>query len=243
VEPVLLLMAAMAVVGVGIYVSWRRDQQRRAMLLQFAQGRGWRLTPSDDALPERWTEPPFGLGDHRRATNVLTGADPAGRPLVAFDYSYQTHSTDSKGNTTTQTHRFAVCALQLPAYLPRLTVTTENVLTRLGNAVGVTSDIELESEDFNRAFRVHSADPKFASDVLSPRVMETLLARRHLSWRIDGADIICWEDGRLSPAGVLEAASLLGVVVAGVPSFVWHDHGLAADPPRQPEPPRQGADL
>ena len=40
-----------------------------------------------------------------------------------------------------------------------LQVTPENLLTRLGNALGL-GDIELESEDFNRRFRVHANDPQ-----------------------------------------------------------------------------------
>ena len=116
-------------------------------------------------------------------------------------------------------------SLQLPAYLPRLQVTPENILTRIGNALGL-DDIELESEDFNRKFRVHADDPKFASDVLSPRTMQALLAQPAVSWRFEGSDIVGWEEGKLSPTRALALASTLNLVVDGIPSFVWHDHGV-----------------
>lgn len=216
----LVLLAGMIAVGVWM---WQQDQKRRQALATFALNRGWTYAPSDDSWVERWTGPPFGQGDHRHARNVMTGTL-SGEPLVAFDYSFQTHSTDGKGNTTTTTHRYAVCALHLPAYLPRLQVTPENLFTRFGNALGL-DDIELESEDFNRRFRVHANDPKFASDVLSPRTMQTLLSRPAFSWRIDGADIVSWQNGRLTPTDLLMAASTMSSVMAGIPSFVWRDHG------------------
>jgi hypothetical protein len=144
-------------------------------------------------------------------------------PFVAFDYKYETHSTDGKGNRTTTTHRYGIAALQLSAHLPRLQVTPENVFTRLGNVFGL-DDIELESEDFNRRFRVHCNDRKFACDVLTPRTMEALLKQRDLSWRFDGTDIVGWNDGRLTPATVLAMTSQLRTVVDGIPSFVWKDH-------------------
>ena len=85
-------------------------------------------------------------------------------------------------------------------------------------------DIELESEDFNRRFRVHSDDRKFACDVLSPRTMEALLARPDARWRIEGVDILTWRDGRITPDAVASMTFDLQTVVAGIPSFVWKDH-------------------
>jgi hypothetical protein len=90
------------------------------------------------------------------------------------------------------------------------------------------SDVELESEDFNRRFRVHASDPKFASDVLTPRTMQALLAQDCVSWRIRGTDILGWYGGKMEPAGVQAAVATLQTVVDGIPSFVWHDHGLGS---------------
>jgi len=113
--------------------------------------------------------------------------------------------------------------LQLAAFLPTLQVTPENVLTRIGHSLGL-DDIDLESEDFNRRFRVHASDRKFASDVLTPRTMQSMLARPAVSWRIAGTDILTWVDGRMTPLAVTKALSTLELVVDGIPSFVWKDH-------------------
>ena len=218
---VLLWVLGGAGVAVAAWYAWRREQQRRQVIMTFARGKGWAYRSRDDALADRWTGPPFGEGSRRRTANVLDGRW-AELPMTAFDYSYQTQSSDGRGNTTTQTHRFAVCVLHLPGWLPSLSVVPETLFSRIGNLL-TGDDIELESEDFNRRFRVRAGDRRFASDVLTPRTMELLLARRPLRWRVSGADIICWDDGELTVPRLLEAAATLADVVAGIPSFVWKD--------------------
>ena len=222
----LLFLLVAVVIGVGVYFNYKREQKRRALLTEWAAANKWTLLDEDDQWCSRWQGNPFNEGDHRRARNVLTGTW-KGKPFVSFDYSFQTHTSDGKGGTSTQTHHYAVSAVSLPAYLPRLQVTPESLLTRFGNAVGF-ADIELESEDFNRAFRVHANDPKFASDVLTARTMQLLLSRPRISWRIEGSDILCWQSGEQQPVAVNAAVSTMLDVVEGIPSFVWHDHGYDA---------------
>lgn len=217
-----LFVAAFPVAGYLAYRSWQQDQRRRQQIRTWATNNGYGYEAEDDAWCERWSGQPFDEGDHRRAENVVNGT--AGkRGFVAFDYSFQTHSSNGKGGRTTETHRYAVTAVQLPAFLPTLQVTPENVLTRMGHALGL-DDIDLESEDFNRKFRVHANDRKFASDVLTPRTMQALLARPSMSWRISGTDILSWAEERMTPLLVTKAASTLELVIDGIPSFVWKDH-------------------
>lgn len=217
-----VLFAAFPLVAFLAYRSWRQEQQRREQLLAWATTNGYGFSVRDDTWCSRWSGAPFGQGDDRRALNVVTGRH-ADRPFVAFDYIYETHSTDSKGNRTTQTHNFVVTALQLSAWLPTLQVTPESVFSRIGNVLGF-DDIELESEDFNRRFRVHAQDRKFACDVLNPRTMEALLHAPEASWRIEGVDILTWSTGRLLPASLAPMTATLDLVLTGIPSFVWKDH-------------------
>jgi len=221
-----VLVLGIAVACTLFYLKWRSEQKRRDLLVQWAAANKWSFAARDDSWAERWQGTPFGEGSSRHARNVLTGQW-KGRPFSSFDYSYETYSSNGKGGTTTETHYFAVSAVTLPTYLPSLQVTPANLLSRLGNALGL-SDIELESEDFNRAFRVHANDPKFASDVLTARTMQMLLGRPRFSWRIEGGDILCWHDGEQHPAEVTARVATLLDVVAGIPSFVWHDNGYDA---------------
>jgi len=219
----LLPVAFAAIAVTALWWGWHSAKKRREMLHQFALGNGWTWTHRDDACTQQFAGAPFGQGDHRRATNVLRG-DFRGRPMVAFDYSYQTHSTDSNGHRSTTTHRYAICALGLPASVPTFELTPEGFLGRVGTVLGI-QDIELESEDFNRRFRVRCDDPKLAYDVLPPRTMEALLARPALHVRLRGADALCWEDGSHSPAELVVRLDTLATMLDGVPAYVWSDLG------------------
>lgn len=203
------------------------ERKRRERMMQFALARGWTYVGEDPSLVDRWPGDPFGQGDHRRARNVLSGRE-SGREFTAFDYSYQTHATDSKGRRTTTTHRYGVCAVPLPAPLGPVEVRPEDLFSRATGAIGLRSDIDLESEDFNRRFQVSAGDPKLASDLLPPRTMQYLLSVQPEAFRTCGTHLVSWHNGRLDPAEVVRTCGVLDRVIEGVPSFVWRDAG--ADP-------------
>ena len=214
------------VVAAGVLVGgYLLDKKRRERLMQYALMRGWTYAGEDPSLVDRWPGDPFGKGDHRRARNVLTGTE-SGRPFTAFDYSYQTHSTDSKGHRNTTTHRWTVCVVPMPAWLGQVQVVPENLFHRMADAVGLLTDIDLESEAFNRKYRVSASSAKLASDILTPRTMEYLLSVDAEGWRTCGTDLVGFAQGRLDPAEVVRTAAILGRVQDGIPSFVWHDAGV-----------------
>jgi len=149
----LLLVVLAAVAG---YLAARR---RRQQLLDLTASRGWTFAEEEPRLVDRFTGPPFGLGYDRRATNVAYGTHD-GRDLVAFDYEYTIDSGSGKDRTSSA-HRFSVLGLSMRAILPPLTVDPENFLERFVGRI-TDSDIDLESETFNRAFTVSCPDRKFA---------------------------------------------------------------------------------
>lgn len=227
-SPVLLfLLGALLVAALGLF-TWWMDQKRAAALREFCRSTGWSYAASDSSLPARWTCHPFFEGRQRRARNIIRGSvgvAPNIHEFVAFDYSYVTEHSDGDGHNVKTTHRYQIYAIPLPAYFPALQVTPENMLTRVGAGLG-GQDIDLESEDFNRRFRVQCPDPKFACDVLTPRTMHALLLQPPLHFRFEGKDLLCWESGVLKTTSLLERTSTLAAVVAGIPSFVWRDYGI-----------------
>lgn len=229
--PWLFAVGAVAVVVGGFLL----EQKRRERVMLFARNRGWRFVAEDPLLVDRWDGDPFGKGERRRARHVLTGVE-NGRPFTAFDYSYVTRSTDSKGHTSTTTHRFGVCAVPLPAPLGTVEVLPEDLFTRAAGAAGLLASIDLESEDFNRRFRVLASDRKLASDVLTPRTMHFLIAAQPEAWRLQGRHILSWHPGRLEPAEVVRTCALLGRVLDGIPSFVWKDAGARPASGYDPQP-------
>lgn len=219
----LFAIVIIAVVAFAIW-SYKRNQKRVGALQQYALASGWAYVGRDDRQWTRWQQAPFNEGFDRRALNVLTGHH-GGHDMVAFDYTYKTRTSDGRGNSSTQTHHYRVCALAMKTWLPSLEVGPENALTRLGNVMGM-HDIELESEDFNRRFRVRANDHKFAYDVLSPLTIQKLLAMPAYHWRIDGQTIVSWGLGTLDIPDLLPRLAALAAVVDGIPEFVWHDNGV-----------------
>lgn len=222
-DPVLIVVLGLVVVGAVIWFNYAAAKKRREEFAAFAAQQGLAYTPENNGLARQWSGEPFERGDHRRAKNVLTGAF-QGRQIVAFDYSYQTHSTDSKGQRTTQTHKFGVVVMQLPGPLPHLQVTHEGIFGgAVANALGFR-DLQFESDQFNRAFRVKADDERFGHAVVHPRMMELLLARGEIGWRIEGNSLIGWDSGAHDPAEVTNRLHLLQQVIDQVPPYVWRDY-------------------
>lgn len=212
----------LAVAGVVAYLKHKRGQQHTAELFAYATARGWRFSADDPYdLLDRWDGPPFDVGRSREVANVIT-TEIDGQALVAFEYTCVVgHGKHSHSET------YSVVALGMPCALPGLHVAPEDILSRFGTALGV-EDIDLESEDFNRLFRVRCPAPKFAHDVLTPRTMEALLAIGPVDLRFAGSDAINVAYGELWPDEIDARVHALRTLVAGVPPFVWRDRGVVA---------------
>ncbi|MEU8224392.1 hypothetical protein [Kribbella sp. NPDC048915] len=231
----LLAVLLAIVVGVGLfYFNYYRAKKRRELFAGFAAQHGWSYLPADNSLARQWMGTPFGTGDNWRVRNVLSGAY-NGHPMVAFDYSFQTHTSNGKGQRRTTTHHFGVVVLQLPGPLPHLEVTHEGIFGgAVANALGFR-DIQFESDQFNRAFRVKADDERFGHALITPRMMELLLQRGEIGWRIEGNSLVGWDKGAHDPAEVLNRLALLEQVVLNVPGYVWRDY--AGVDPRVGQPP------
>jgi len=212
----LIVVGTGALVGFGLWLQYRRNQAVQA----WARSIGWTYLGTDPSLPSRWRTRPFGIGDSRRTAELMTGVY-QGRPATAFRYSYTTGSGKNKSTSV-----FHVVVVPLPAYLPNLELTPEGIGSRLAETFG-GEDIQFESDEFNRAWRVECGMEKFAYDVITPRLMERLLRSdaAGLSIRIDGTDVLCWSTGEQSLEALAPRLELLAAVRDAVPGFVWRDSG------------------
>jgi hypothetical protein len=218
-EIALVVIVVVAVV-VGAYLTSRYiTQKRRDALAAAARGLGYRYSVDD---PFDTLALPFSLferGDGRGVENVLWGL--AGNLAVRLcDYWYYDESRDSKGTRHRSYHRFSCAMTSIDAYAPGLAVGRENVLTRLGGALGF-DDIEFESEAFNRTFRVTSAHRKFAYDLIDARMMAFLLdSSNGCTFEVVGSDLLC-ATGRLQPAQLPGLLRVLQDFHRHVPNVVW----------------------
>jgi hypothetical protein len=223
---IVVVLVLFAVLAVGLAVAgFLAAKKRREGMAALAAQRGWAYAERDDRWTGAFDGAPFGTGHDRRATNVLTGQYD-GRPFVSFDFVYHTteRSTDSQGRTTTRevAHRFGVTGLDMGAAFPALRVVPEGMVGRFFGRL-TNRDIELESEDFNRAFTVTCPDRRFASDILHPQMMVLLLQHPEAAFRLDGRWILDVEDGTVPLEAIEPRLARVDAIVDQVPDFVWKE--------------------
>lgn len=159
----------------------------------------------------------------RYAYNVISGTF-RGRPLLAFDYHYETHSTDSKGHRSTHHHHFTAAILECEVPLKPLTIRPEGLFDKLGSLFGF-EDINFESAEFSRKYKVTSPDRKWAYDVLHARAIEFLLGRPLLSLQLGAGQRILQAGARTwKPAEIEEAAHFLSDFLDLLPEYVKRQH-------------------
>ncbi len=227
------LIVLIVVVGVGLvallgWLSYLAEKRRRERMSAYAASRGWTWVKRDDRWCRSFEGAPFGLGHNRQAHHVMQGLH-EGRGFVAFDYLYHTTETSTSANGQSQSrevsHWYSVVALQIGAAVPNLQVTPEGFFSRtLGKLLN--RDIELESEEFNRAFTVTCPDRRFAYDVLHPRTMEYLLTVRDVAWKTSNGSILTIEPGRHEPAEVDRRVAVIDRILDQLPDFVREKYGI-----------------
>ena len=198
---IIIVLIGLLVIGGAIWSAIAARKRREAMFV-LASRLGLDFNPGEDyALAERFSFlDKLAQGSNRYACNVLSGSYRQNQVLV-FDYHYETHSTDSKGNRQTHHHYFSFFILPLPISFPELKITREGLLSKIAQALGY-EDIDFESAEFSRTFCVRSKDRKFAYDVCNAQMMEYLLANRDLSIEIEGPALALAFDTRLSAAEI-----------------------------------------
>jgi hypothetical protein len=225
---VLLALVFVAVVaafgGVAYLVRVRARQARVRAVGALARGVGFTFS---DADVDHIVDMPFALfskGDGRRVELVISGVHD-GVPMRIFDYWYYDKSGGRGGQSRTY-HRFTCALATIPAACPRLRLGHEDLLTRLGDHLGL-GDVELEYDDFNRRFRVKCDDQKFAFSLLDGKMMQWLLgADRFNSVEVDGPWVLLVEP-KLDPARWLDLGSWLDQFHRQIPPVVYSTY-----PPR-----------
>jgi hypothetical protein len=92
--------------------------------------------------------------------------------------------------------------------------------------VGVR-DLQLESDEFNKAFLISTDNDRFAYDILHPRMMQWMLADQRamssLPFRFEGGNLVTWMEGTMDPQRVMYLLDYVCDILDRVPSFVWKD--------------------
>jgi hypothetical protein len=193
-------------------------------------GTDWTLVGVDDSLISRFEGfSPFGQGHGRRTENVIIGTARGTVPLTAFVYHWKTTHTrtvsDGKGGTRTETytknHQQPILALTLPVPTPDLRIGDDSLLGRLFGG----GTIDFESTAFNEIFDVTSSHPKFAHDVVHPRMMEFLLQARPPQLIMSRGMLITYPAVH-DTGEITRLSDLMSSFLGRIPGFVWSDLGV-----------------
>jgi len=207
---VLIVIAVIAVaIGAAVWNSRMKDK-RRQELAGWAQANGLKFLPEKDHSVWMRYQPFKCLqrGEDRYAYNIMVGTSGT-RVMSAFDYHYETHSTNSKGQR--QTHHHYLSALVVDAGLPLkpLFIRPEGLLDKVTEFVGI-DDIDFESAEFSQKFFVKSPDRRWAYDVLHQKTMELMLAYPRFHIDLQGSQVMAYYDNKTFSLG--EFGSALKVV-------------------------------
>lgn len=222
-----VVLIAVAVIG-GLALRAYLRKRRRDELAVFAGQHGLEYSPTD---PFGLVDPSFHLfqqGDGRGCENVVWGSW-FDLPVKETDYWYYTESTDGRGNRTKQYHYFSVAIVDIPAFLPWVSIGHESVLSAIAQHLGF-HDITFESEDFNREFRVKARDQEFAFKLIDPRMIQWLLSTNgQFAFEVFGSRFIAY-CRRLAPGMLIPILGAAKGFHDHIPTLVWNEMGDGGSP-------------
>ena len=216
-----ITISVIAVVVVVAILGYLSAQKRRQAMMALAARLGLQFNPDKDwGLAERYGFlNKLRAGSNRYAFNTLSGTC-QGHGVTAFDYHYETHSTDSKGHRQTHHHYFSCFLLHLPRSFPELVIAREGFFSKVAQALGY-DDIDFESHEFSRKFCVRSPDKKFAYDFCHARMMEYLLANDDLTIEVDQDTLALTFNSRLDPARIEPSLNRLVALRSLIPEYLF----------------------
>ena len=187
-----LLLAVFMVAGLASIAAWKRHAARQKELPRVARQAGLSYSEGDAFDSARVPFQLFRHGDGREVTNTMWGQAPDGAPVRAFDYSYYVESrdgtvgssgfglgtTDAPIQAPSRRYKHFTCALtEVPAVWPHLVITPQKGLARVANAL-VGDDIDFESGEFNRMFRITCEDRQFAQTFIDAQMIDFLVTTK-----------------------------------------------------------------
>lgn len=236
--PILFVAFGVLVVALIIFAIIA-EGKRKDRLASFAQSLGWTWYPGPFAVPGAgfWEKgffgppdadlplfpvfegfEPFGEGHSQQIKNVIAGTW-EGLEWQVFDYEYETGTGDDK-----RSYSYWVLAARLPLQLPPLTLSPENLGTKLGQLVGIR-DIKFELDEFNRTYYVQCDEPKAAYDIISPQMIEYLMSIDPRDWQMSGPYVVLHELGSQEPDNTMIGMQQIRGFYERIPNYVRQDGG------------------
>jgi hypothetical protein len=222
VEIVVFILFAILIVALAIH-GYYQTQARQKALGELAALHGWQFSAArESGMESRFSEfPCFQQGSCRYAYNVLQGGADQ-RSIYAFDYHYETYSTDSKGDSQTNHHYFSVMIVLVAWPLKPLLIRPEGFFDKIGEFLGF-DDIDFESDEFSRKFFVKSPDRRWAFDVIHQATMEFLLAAPRFTIEMSGPAVMAYRSSLFEPADFEDAYRVVSGILDRLPEYLLRE--------------------
>lgn len=194
-----VILGVLLLVVLIVSLSIRANKKRLAALAELLTARGFTFSPKPaaplaaEALARTGAFRTLRTGE--KGVKWVAEGVIRGRPATLLEHLYTTHS-----GKHTQFHYRLIVAVECSSAWPALTLTGEHVFHKLGEwlaGAGVLGeklglrDIKVESEEFNKRWRVKSQSEDFAILLLSPQVQTWGLSLpRHAELHIAGG-VLC----------------------------------------------------
>lgn len=220
-EPQILLFIGFAALVVG-GILWGQyaAAKRRKQLAAWAAAGGLAFsTARDSSYDSRYAcFECLRQGSNRYAYNISQGMR-GRRGVRAFDYHYETYSTDNKGRRKTHHHHFSAVMLDSELPLRPLQIRPEGLFDKLAGFFGY-DDINFELDAFSRAFHVKAPDRQWAYDVIHQATMEFLLAQPRFNLELEQGWVLVWRGRRMGPADFDAAIATAEGILDRLPRYL-----------------------
>lgn len=217
--------AAGIVLLLALIVVWVLATNRAAddFFRAYASGRGLQRVDERGGLPP--VTPLLRKGDRRYTEEMFNGTLPGGLAGSLALYTYEEHTTDSKGNRQTTYYHFTVAVSQLPEtapYLSELALQRRfgfRFLDSAEDAFRSRQRVELESEIADRKFEVFIGEQdemNRARQVFSPTFIVWLAEEAHegIAFELVAGALVVNVKGHLKTAHELDEFCEAAAVVA-----------------------------
>lgn len=242
----------LVIVAVGLFSirAWKQRAERGPAIARVARANGFHYSETGGGDHVRVPFELFRQGDGRGAENLLQGHAPDGAPVRVFDFFFYEEQERNGSNglgwlageddaavqVPSRTYYwFTCCVTELDAIYPPTTIERKGAVLRALNAVGLRS-MEFESEAFNRMFVVSSEDSRFLQHLMTPGMMDLLLATEgKVRFELRGRWLLAALDRKdVTPDLVLSLVGLTTELRRRIPNVV---RGMTTQLPDNPATP------
>jgi hypothetical protein len=192
---------------------------------------GWEIVASAPReLIELGTASPFRQGRERKVGNLIRSSLHSVL-FVSYEYSYITEHKDDEGKVQRSTNTYTVTSIDIDGQIDGITIMPEGLWDG-------KYDLDVESDDFNKKWRVQAADKRMAHALLSPTVIALLVDRETEKMPIifEPGKIWTYSSGGHQVAKLARKVEVLSGVAREIPAFVYKEAKPGKKPAKYVEP-------